>query len=369
MYQILVVDDVATEVECIQYLVRQHRLRLTMQTAFNGRDALALLKRQPFDILLTDIKMPYMDGLTLAREAKKLDDTISVILFSGYGEFEYAKHAISIGVANYLLKPIVPDEFLLTVRNVMASIQVRPGNVRELGVAPAEAERSRAQMEYGAGGTEETSDADQLIEVIRQGDMAQFHVLFERFVRQIIDRKSLSEIYVKYTMTRIAVELIEYATPDASEQEIVERMFERTGFAGAIDTIRSLATRAEPGPDASGSNHGVEAVKRYIHRHYSDSLSLRELAETFYFSPSYLCHIFKRETGCNLVKYINDFRIKKARELLESTAMKVNAIAAAVGFQSASYFCQLFRDSCGVTPEQYRQIAPTGALTQRRPGK
>ena len=58
------------------------------------------------DIVMTDIKMPYMDGLTLCRKLKELSRTIRVIIFSGFDEFEYAKEAIKMEAAEYLLKPV-----------------------------------------------------------------------------------------------------------------------------------------------------------------------------------------------------------------------------------------------------------------------
>ena len=64
-----------------------------------------ILKAQP-DILVTDIKMPFMDGLELSRLVKKTLPRTRIIVLSGYNEFEYAKEAIKIGISDYLLKPV-----------------------------------------------------------------------------------------------------------------------------------------------------------------------------------------------------------------------------------------------------------------------
>lgn len=64
-----------------------------------------ILKAQP-DILVTDIKMPFMDGLELSRLVKKALPRTRIIVLSGYNEFEYAKEAIKIGISDYLLKPV-----------------------------------------------------------------------------------------------------------------------------------------------------------------------------------------------------------------------------------------------------------------------
>lgn len=80
--------------------------------AADGEMALPLLLRQQPDLLITDIKMPFMDGLTLARLAKKEIPGLKVVILSGYDDFNYAKQAIGIGVEDYLLKPITKNALI-----------------------------------------------------------------------------------------------------------------------------------------------------------------------------------------------------------------------------------------------------------------
>ena len=65
--------------------------------------------------------------------------------------------------------------------------------------------------------------------------------------------------------------------------------------------------------------------------------------------------IFKKETGSNLVKYLTDYRMKKARELLESSNMKIIDVGKACGYQNQSYFNKLFKNYYGITPKQFRE--------------
>ena len=87
--------------------------------AADGEMALPLLIRQQPDLLITDIKMPFMDGLTLARLAKKEIPGLKVVILSGYDDFNYAKQAISIGVEDYLLKPISYADFLKSANKAL----------------------------------------------------------------------------------------------------------------------------------------------------------------------------------------------------------------------------------------------------------
>jgi len=122
MYKMLIVDDNAAETECMQFLVQKFAFPLTTRIACNGQEALGMFKREKFDILLTDIKMPYMDGLELSKLVRKMDTEIPIILFSGFSEFSYARAAISLDVLEYLLKPVDPDEFKQTITSVLQSI-------------------------------------------------------------------------------------------------------------------------------------------------------------------------------------------------------------------------------------------------------
>lgn len=111
MYRILIVDDERREREGIELLIHRFQYPLEIVQAQNGEEALAIFEKENIDILLTDIKMPFMTGIELIEQVRKKGYTPFCIIFSAYGEFEYAQNAISLGVIQYLLKPIRIDEF------------------------------------------------------------------------------------------------------------------------------------------------------------------------------------------------------------------------------------------------------------------
>ncbi|HCY53089.1 MAG TPA: hypothetical protein DIC33_03195, partial [Kandleria vitulina] len=78
----------------------------------------------PIDILLTDIKMPFIDGIELIGEALKIQPHIKIAIFSGYSDFEYAKKALSLGVMEYILKPVNPEEFKSTIKKVIHQVDM-----------------------------------------------------------------------------------------------------------------------------------------------------------------------------------------------------------------------------------------------------
>lgn len=91
--------------------------------AGNGSEALALMESERPDLLLTDIRMPQMDGLELIEMALRRGYGFRSIILSGYNEFSYAKRAISLGVVDYVLKPCRPEEILKTVLKVKELIE------------------------------------------------------------------------------------------------------------------------------------------------------------------------------------------------------------------------------------------------------
>lgn len=125
MYHILLVDDESQEREGISWLIGKYHLPLSVAQAADGQKALAHLENYPVDILFTDVKMPFMDGLELASETSKRFPDVKIIMFSAYGEFEYAKRAMEANAVDYLLKPIEVDEFEKVMGKVIGELNER----------------------------------------------------------------------------------------------------------------------------------------------------------------------------------------------------------------------------------------------------
>lgn len=110
MYRLMIADDEDEERRGIQFLLRRSGFTFEIAEAVNGLEALEALKSYPADILFTDVKMPFLDGIELATEAKRLYPNIQIIFFSGYDDFEYVRRALSLQAVDYILKPVNPSE-------------------------------------------------------------------------------------------------------------------------------------------------------------------------------------------------------------------------------------------------------------------
>lgn len=119
MIKVFLVEDEIVIREAIQHIVpwAEYGFELIGE-AKDGEIALPMIKKCRPDVLITDIKMPFMDGLTLSRLVKKeLPDT-KIVIISGYDDFEYARQAIALGVDQYLLKPVTKVAFLETLEDI-----------------------------------------------------------------------------------------------------------------------------------------------------------------------------------------------------------------------------------------------------------
>jgi len=126
MIKIVIVEDKPPILRNIKQKVQNYNSSLTIVgEAINGQLALPLIKELKPDIVITDIKMPVMDGLQLISEVKKFNSQILYIIISGYDEFDYARKAMQLGVSEYLLKPVTQESVNITLDKVIAIVKAQ----------------------------------------------------------------------------------------------------------------------------------------------------------------------------------------------------------------------------------------------------
>lgn len=143
----------------------------------------------------------------------------------------------------------------------------------------------------------------------------------------------------------------EMARLNAGVSTVIEK-----GVLTTSETLRQITAALNQG------GHLVDAAQRlvrkvvlYVHEHYAEVIERAQVAAAFGVHEDYLTQCFQRVYGISLVTYINRFRIKQARELLEQTTLSVTQIALAVGFTDSSYFGRVFQRENGVPPRTYRR--------------
>lgn len=125
--RILLVDDEKDILRAIEYLLRADGY--TVACASAADEALGLLGKGAFDIMLTDLKMPGMDGMHLLEEAKRISPELSVVLMTAYGTVESAVEAMKKGASDYIMKPFINDDIRITVKRLIEQKKLRDENL------------------------------------------------------------------------------------------------------------------------------------------------------------------------------------------------------------------------------------------------
>ena len=113
--KVLLADDEIRTLRHLMAAVPWGQLGLEVcGTASNGKEALDFIERNPVDILITDIRMPEMDGLELCQRVREKHRELAIILLTGYADFEYARRGIELQVTDYCLKPIDIEQLTVT---------------------------------------------------------------------------------------------------------------------------------------------------------------------------------------------------------------------------------------------------------------
>ncbi|MFC0473326.1 response regulator [Halalkalibacter kiskunsagensis] len=124
MYKVLIVDDEAIERRGLRKIINDAFSTIVIEEAENGRTA--ILKSEEFrpDVVFMDIKMPGIDGVEAAKEIKKMNRAVQIIMVTAFDTFEYARQVMKIGVKDYILKPSTKEEIISPLKKLLAEIEI-----------------------------------------------------------------------------------------------------------------------------------------------------------------------------------------------------------------------------------------------------
>lgn len=365
MYTLLIADDETDERTLVRFLLKKYEDTLHILEAQNGRDALDMLTANHIDILLSDIQMPFINGIDLARTAKEKNPDIEVLFFSGYDDFTYVKAALSLKAVNYILKPVDPDEFYKLLSEIITRLDSRKIEFAKSeqyiethfhDIAREISDKVSDRISIDNATSLLLHDIEASIKMKQPEQLSKkVHALLDKYA----DNPNLSHIYIRYVCTTLLKMLIA-ALPTQSDEDLqnaVKEIYSFLHFSDIVKLIEHYLTLVINmfEQEQNSSNYAIYQVEQYIRAHYMEELTLNVLADLVYLNPNYLSNIFAQITGCTLNKYIKQIRMEKAQELLLNTNMKVTDISQAVGYPNTSYFCKSFQKLFGTSPERFRQ--------------
>lgn len=137
MLKAIIADDEVLTIEMLMALIDWQGLGIELcAIAKDGRQALAAYREHKPDLIISDIRMPQMDGLSLAKEIHRLDETVQIIMISAHADFEYARTALQVGCVDYIVKPIDEIELEKTLHKVVERIRQQQNLDQNLPVSP-----------------------------------------------------------------------------------------------------------------------------------------------------------------------------------------------------------------------------------------
>ena len=378
----------------------------------DGEMAIPMIRDTNPDIVITDIKMPFMDGIDLCKILRTQMPWIGIIILSGYDEFEYARQCLQLGVREYLLKPIDAEDLRKALDKVGTQLQEEKKQ-REHD------ESLRARMNSGTDGRflkekligslfsdeameEDAKNALKQLHAMGSPVTASYYAVIDAAFSPVEKGQEAAAVLaegsggiVHTSGSRTGTRLLTlgdsardaeerayaFASSLATELERTGCKKIRVGIGEIVDKPEDILTsfktarhirhilEERPDDDAlilgvremgdSVGDTGTPAVindaKVYMSQHFCDpNLMLQDVAKAVNMSNSRFSTVFSQQSGQTFTEYLIFLRLGKAKELLRTTDMKTSQIAHDTGYNDAHYFSYIFKKNTGMTPSEYR---------------
>lgn len=289
--------------------------------AANGKEALELLHKEPFQVVLTDIRMPLVDGLELLRRIREEELPVQVILASDYSDFRYAKEGLRLGAVDYLEKPYTEEK----LKEAFALLGT---GEKELLSGKEKEELYQRLLEGRLGAAEELFAKKEEKEVSPKCFFAELLLYFwNRLCEDFVCLKYLEEM------------------PENLEQLSAEQQKKLLIF---LEQIVENYDLREPMPL-------MNRIGNLLEEGIGEPGALDRLSEEMELSKDYLNRLFKEKWGVTISEYGMRLKINRAKNLLVTTNYKVYEIAERLGYTTVDYFGKIFKNYVGCTPFQYRK--------------
>ena len=332
--KVVVADDEILALNGISNLIEKTEGFQVVGKASNGRECLDLIKKNSPELVITDIKMPVMDGLSMIEQCVQQNLPVSIIVISAYDDRDYLRAAIRCPlVYDYLFKPFRNEEFF-------AALQGASGFHRK----------------YAVEHNDESGMA-LLVSNIFNNDFPSIEKYLSEFFSQDTSLQEMKNHCYGWIMYVHNAVFADNKTRSFDSRRTMNKVFEAKGKEELQEVIsRYLRGCCDRFVLNDNVTVLVKSCLRIMQREYdNEDLNLNYCANKLDVTPSYLSGRFSRDMNQSFSVYLNTLRMDKAREMLKNVSLKVYEIAERVGITDVSYFNKLFRDYEGKTPLQYRR--------------
>lgn len=377
MFKILLIDDDPNILDGIQTIIRNHFPdTFHIFKAYDGRQALELLTENYCHMIVSDIKMPQLDGIALLELIHQEEIPSTVIMLSGYDDYMYIRSALKLGAYDYLLKPVNIQNFVDMVTDILPELKdsdavLSPAN---LSAMPGK-DRQERYFDLNCG-EEESLNPEQLkkeleklqllvLELDAEAVCGQVNYIFRRISEKQITKEQLKKAFADFTyalMQKNSSLIKIIAQYKLTENDLSAQIKSQPHLSQLKERFCQILLLYVSQLEILQKNNDEYLVKRakaYIDSHYSEQLLLADIAAQFRLHPNYFSFLFKKQMNITVRDYILNLRIGRAKEMMKDSSLKLLDIALAVGYQDAAHFNRAFKNVTGESPSRYRATMET----------
>lgn len=377
----------------------------------NGLLAFEYLKENDgqVDLVITDIKMPIMTGIQFVEKAnKELKHPPIFLVLSGYDEFTYVRDTMKYGAFNYLLKPIKKDELkkvveeveikieelkkkdkimtksievikkdffkhllfsnsdinIRTDKSLLENIHLDEGYYYQMVVLPINKEEKEFNNKLLNSYFKEVSNNNK-IEYIYFLYSDNVYIVFYfngneisniSDVTNLIDEKS--NVFIENGISVFILECTNKIWEVREHSKLVRKvkekmLYNKNSKKYYVDDLNELSDILEDDKNLYSAT-SIKLAIQFITKNFNNNITLKDVADEVFLSQNYLSELFKKETGEGFYEFLSNYRVKRAKELLVTTNLKIYEVAESVGYNDSITFGRAFKKITGTTPNNFR---------------
>ena len=365
MYNVMLVDDEPLISEGLKDFLHWEDYGFSvLGCAYNGNAVLEKLASEICHLVITDVRMPVMDGISLTKRIKADYPHIQVIILSGYRDFEYAQKAMEYGACGYLLKPVQKNELIELLNKAHDTLNCVT-HIKEWGE-----KASYFQIESDQLDPIFDWDDNRIVKAALSMNIALIEREVSAFITLLYSTAINGGDVIPLYQKRFAIlKFISIFDPILSSrgesllESIPTYMFWNllNRIDDPVQTKQALTSLILLFGETIGNRNQMSCVRllpgilEYVKDNLDKEISLKSIATVFYVSPVYLGKIFKREMKISFNDYLHCQRIEKVKALISISDISVSEIMQRTGYKNHEYFYKMFKKYENTSFAEYRR--------------
>ena len=360
MYRVMIVDDrdiARTEVKRLKIWGESSGFSIS-EEAQNGQEALDKLEHNPIDLVITDIKMPKVDGIELLRAIVERNLCTCVVLLSDFSEFEYARQGLILGAFDYIPKPVDANELsglLSRAKTLLDQERLEKERIRKL---------EEAQKDLGLRiSVDEVNTMTSLIRIGDENSLLGIEQMMDRILKNLNKSEFIritgllkniiyditSELMKAFPNIKLFIDPSIYeGFDDVKNQNIYEL------YKVFMDKVKNLIHLIKILRLDLQDKGIIKQVCNYILKNIDNNISLSMVADRLYMNKTYISESFKQKIGISFTEYVAIAKMERAKVLILNEDLKTYEIAERLGYRDTEYFSKVFKKITGLTPTEFR---------------